>query len=785
MRARTILGLFLTASLGVVACGDDETSPPPAPPADADALPAAVIITSPTGLGAHATTADKVSLAGVTLGEIAALEWSTSAGKKGPVLGDAEWVVADIPLEPGENVITVSAPGGASASITVLRNKKVGFVGLPELDTPGVFVGQATPVRVTVEMDPESVFDPATVALLRERDGKSAPLGKLYDDGDLAHGDEIAGDYIFSGILDVNEPQAGIVKLRAAAEAAGVGTEMGPQTSLSVVEAVAPEKLVAVRDLQAKARAAHDQAAAAGKSPSEAMDAAVAILEADPEVLGVTRSDGDRGALVVYRFGMLGALNLAPSDQRGGYAPRVEIRDASVSAPAVARRTHAPLVATSIGGSAEELVPGNNQAFLASAYLDQFGATDENPWIDTRFEDSACPRYEADGVLENEAVTFDAMRTMSDYGFVSIVTHGDTFSGIKLKEIQLTPDVLVRMEMLGVGTNDAKTRDMLWLRGGADDANLARPEVMVGLLTGALVMDGADLGVTARFFRFYVGTFKDSFVSLGACRSLRNGDIAQAILAKGAKAVVGYSDYVNSAFAETHIKGLLECLLSGQGLAEGKEWTVENCFVPDKETDADPAEFRVVPKKSKLQLKTGFRNGGFERGKIAWVGAGDARVLPAFGGYKPTEGKRVGIVSTGLGYTDSSGSFSQTFCIPEGTKTLSFDWNYISAEFMSYCGTQYQDTLVVAVIDEAGGETRLFERTVDSLCGMVGASSANIPQEGDPDGTYATGWQSIASLDVSAWAGTDKDVTLVFGATDVGDSIYDTAILIDNVALHQ
>jgi hypothetical protein len=777
MRPRTSLAWIVAASLGSVACTIERSTPPEPPPAE-DALPASVIITSPTGLGSWATRQGSVSLAGVTLGDITQLEWSKTSGERGAVDGTSEWVAIDIPLALGKNIITVSAPGRASESIIVLRNKSVGFVGLPELDKPGALLGSSTPVRVTVEMDPTSVFDAATVRLMREKGGVSKVATALYDDGDLAHGDEIAGDSIFSAIMNVDETSVGPITLYGAADAPTVGTETGPATTLAVVEPLSQAQLQKVRDLQGSAHLAYQTAIAGGANSSAALDAAVTALATDPEVISVARSD--RSAMAIYRSGVIGALNFGSADERGGYGIR-DIRDASLPRTRIALEEPPPIYPLAL--TEEELVPGNNHAFLMSPWLTDFGASDDNPWLAGRLPTTACPRYQVGAKYNNFAATFDAMLGVADYGLVSISTHGDTFVESKLKETQLLPEVLVKMEMLGLQTNAANTRDMLWLRGGVDDANLSRPEVMVALLTGALVMDSQDLGVTARFFRFYAGTFKDSFVNLGACRSLRNGDIAKAILAKGAKAVMGYSDYVNSGWAQSKVQGLLECLFTGNGLAADKKWTVANCYQKDKETDADPAEFRVVPSNSQLQLKTGFRNGSFERGKIGWFGTGDARVLPKLGGYSPTDGTRVGIISTGLGYTDSSGTFAQTFCIPEGTKKLSFDWNFISAEFMSYCGTQYQDSFVVSITDVTGTPTTLHQRKIDDLCGSVSKSSATIPQAGDPDGTYATGWRSAIDLDVSKWAGSNKDVTLSFSATDVGDSIYDSAILIDRVKL--
>ena len=51
----------------------------------------------------------------------------------------------------------------------------------------------------------------------------------------------------------------------------------------------------------------------------------------------------------------------------------------------------------------------------------------------------------------------------------------------------------------------------------------------------------------------------------------------------------------------------------------------------------------------------------------------------------------------------------------------------------------------------------------------------------DRGGVYDTGWNTNQEIDVSAYVG--KHLRLKFYATDVGDSIYDTAILVDNIVL--
>jgi len=100
---------------------------------------------------------------------------------------------------------------------------------------------------------------------------------------------------------------------------------------------------------------------------------------------------------------------------------------------------------------------------------------------------------------------------------------------------------------------------------------------------------------------------------------------------------------------------------------------------------------------------------------------------------------------------------------------LRYDWNYFSEEFLEFCGSIYQDYFTVSLLG-----TTVQYNDVDSLCGSVFSSDVSF----DKGGVYNTGWQS-KEVDVTSLAGQSGE--LIFSAGDVGDSIYDTAILIDNV----
>ena len=167
---------------------------------------------------------------------------------------------------------------------------------------------------------------------------------------------------------------------------------------------------------------------------------------------------------------------------------------------------------------------------------------------------------------------------------------------------------------------------------------------------------------------------------------------------------------------------------------------------------------------------------GFAASVTGFTVNGDARIVGELGATVPTDGTRMALVSTGLGLTKDLGSFEQPVCLPPlppgATKlTLYYDWNFFSEEFLEFCGSVYQDSFEVTF-----GDTSLQSTKVDDICGIVTPSDVSF----DKGGVYNTGWIT-QTVDVTALAGTTG--VLRFGAEDVGDSIYDSVILVDRVRL--
>ncbi|MCK4545258.1 hypothetical protein KAU43_06930, partial [candidate division WOR-3 bacterium] len=192
----------------------------------------------------------------------------------------------------------------------------------------------------------------------------------------------------------------------------------------------------------------------------------------------------------------------------------------------------------------------------------------------------------------------------------------------------------------------------------------------------------------------------------------------------------------------------------------------------------------------KIPVSIPFSNGGFEDGFMNWTKEGDGRIIYALSLLEPTEGTKMGIISTGLGYTDKYGSLSQTFDVGDDETKLQFDWNYISEEFLWYIGSIFQDPFKVTLtkVDDSS-TTTLLHKTVDSIAAEFGATQVNggdliyvspdiVFDKGD---VWMTGWQNN-EYDISAFQG--KTVTITFEAEDLGDEIFDTAILLDDIKVY-
>ena len=139
----------------------------------------------------------------------------------------------------------------------------------------------------------------------------------------------------------------------------------------------------------------------------------------------------------------------------------------------------------------------------------------------------------------------------------------------------------------------------------------------------------------------------------------------------------------------------------------------------------------------------------------------------------------MGIISTGLGFTTSSGSISQSFEVNNQDSFISIDWNFISEEFLEYIGSEFQDFLKISITSNGVSEV-VFEKSIDQIANeyeLLPVSPEIIFDQGD---VYMTDWQRT-SFDITQYSG--QNITLTIEVGDVGDSVCDTAVLLDKIII--
>lgn len=130
---------------------------------------------------------------------------------------------------------------------------------------------------------------------------------------------------------------------------------------------------------------------------------------------------------------------------------------------------------------------------------------------------------------------------------------------------------------------------------------------------------------------------------------------------------------------------------------------------------------------------------------------------------------------------------SVTLKVPPGTQGWAVDWKFLSEEFPEWVGSQYNDVFLIetplssfklsgfATIEAPNNVARDPEGRLVSVntVGYIGMSAANAI------GTTYDG--ATATLTAGAPIPADRDIiTIVFSVMDLGDSVYDTTVFLDN-----
>jgi hypothetical protein len=222
--------LFLVVfSIGILiqGCGEKEKESklPPAAKAEERKLPA-IVITEPrfTELG---TTSDaKITVAGLSVKELDSVKWENNRGGGGLANGTVNWRVPEVVLQPGENIIKISAKdsntGEIYTSVVKVSYKPVDLLGTLTVKPATIYIDDQNEIIAEIPVTQHPKLNKNKVEIYRTyEDGKNMYiLGLLTDDGNLINGDKAAGDNVWSRKFVLAKGQEGEVELKRVGQTA-------------------------------------------------------------------------------------------------------------------------------------------------------------------------------------------------------------------------------------------------------------------------------------------------------------------------------------------------------------------------------------------------------------------------------------------------------------------------------------------------------------------------------------------------------------------------------------
>ncbi len=415
---------------------------------------------------------------------------------------------------------------------------------------------------------------------------------------------------------------------------------------------------------------------------------------------------------------------------------------------------------------------GSYRALSLSPFKWQFDPYDDSDGAYVKVQNSSTPKFTASSPIIDYDVTVEHFKNLSQYGVVVIASHGGLegsnpviYTGEEAtseKQITYQKDITAKRLMVSHKvTISVEDSGFLWF-----DSE-EKKEVFK---------------IAPSFITKYNSNMPNTMISLGICSGIATDSLANAFIKAGAGAVVGFTDTVNNTYAYNSSNTFIESMIDGKTVEEAVKDATDAHGVNDG--DSTPAAFVYRGNGNLVLERTGIQNGGFEDNLKYWEqNDGDIRVLSKLSSQSPQEGSYMAILSSGLGsVSDSEAIITQQFKVPADADFLTFKYDVVSEEPMEYVGSSYDDKFRAVLIDEDGNEIELAYETVNasSWTAISGSQSAGGMFDGGDETAYHTGWKSI-NHQITSLAG--QTITLKFRVWDVGDSIYDTAALIDSISL--
>ncbi|MDX1699276.1 MAG: choice-of-anchor L domain-containing protein, partial [Melioribacteraceae bacterium] len=416
---------------------------------------------------------------------------------------------------------------------------------------------------------------------------------------------------------------------------------------------------------------------------------------------------------------------------------------------------------------------GNNNVLIYAPFEAAFAPANERAIIIENLNNSKL-KFQVTSLVNQDA-SLSALFDMTKYGFVVLATHGAGGS------IFLTGEI-------------ADTTQQIW----QNSYKVLYTSGQIGISGRLLIGKNGSVErkekvyyAKSTFISNLAGKFPNSVILNNSCEGTKTAALENAFIGKGAKAYYGYNKVVGSGFCVTIADSI------SKRLAIDFKNTAE-AYLNWSDPGSENAQFQFKKGANDVHFALRLINGDFEFGNLdGWTIEGDGRNISKLAYINPPQGNYMGIISTGLGFTTTTGSIFQSIRVEENQSNISLKWNFLSEEFLEFINSSFQDFFKVTIIDEFGNEDVLIDKSIDVIANEFGAQKftnmeGEVPQPGSLKGVspeitfdrgdvYMTDWQTY-TFDITNYRG--DIITIVISAGDVGDSIYDTAILLDEVTVN-
>jgi len=724
----------------------------------------------------------------------------------GTITGAGSAITWTAPAVAGTYTITCTISDGKLSAtqdlIVTVEKTTPDWLGIPQIDPDTIFTEEATDVWLTILVNckPEDLASESPVEIfIQNENAEWILLGEMFDDGDLNnHGDEIKGDRVYSNIIGFYEENSTFIPMKIVVTASD-NEQYTIELNLNVVEDISEDYYqgnIEIFDLSEQ-------------KLNEIMEEPPADVETCLTILGdylieqnnIESYEVSEGTIkVTFDSGLFSTITLREEGstiESGGSFSKNKNSSFVNSFKERTKERNILLQEQTTGKNVIIFEPNEeNNYFVKSGEkedVEYIGNRSVFIWdpFNTWHCDIGCENIESFSNIFNDSgqlfsidtfpdheADVDSLKEITDYGIVIFSTHGSG-NDIATGEV---PD--------GSGKyQEEEKAGEIWTH---QDMVISVKE---GIFTVTKWMEPRLIVSKSWFKNELSNDFPNSIIFNKSCKN-GNQQFWEVFKDKGASTYYGNDNTSTASFGTRKVKetlqGLVEGKTTGEAYIEESEtiWHWDKIFsFPYKTTNTWEMFFKDDKDNVKIPEFIPFSNGGFEDDFTNWEKEGDGRIIYALDFIEPTEGEKMSIISTGLGYTEKYGSLSQTFKVGDNDTKLRFDWNYLSEEFIEYIGSIYQDPFKVTLtkVDDSS-TTTLLNKTVDSIAAEFGASHSNggdliyvspdiVFDVGD---VWMTGWQH-SEYDISASQG--SVVTIKFEVVDEGDTIYDTAILLDMINL--